>query len=152
VVLYLGTLPLIIAAARKITAEIQSSPPPQKKPPRPNYKAWKHVEKFSIADAALLWEDIDPNADIRSISSDSWVDAFCAAVRKEDIEFVPQFFSTYSQAEQDRIKEKQRRDADSSTDITRKELIRFAAKYNERPPFLADEVEEFNKSANDNPS
>jgi HAMP domain-containing protein len=151
---YLAVLPRFITAVNRLAtaAEAVNAQRPKKEPPRPNYKAWKHVEKFSIGDAALLWEDIDPNANIRTVFSASWVDAFCAAVRKGEIEFIPKFFSAYSQSERDRIEERQRKDADSSTDIPRKELIRFAAKHGERPPFLAGEIEEFKKSANDNPS
>ena len=152
---YLAVLPRFITAVTRLAtaAEAANTTPPlrDEKLPRPNYKAWKHVERFSIDQAASLWVDIDPNAGVVTVESKSWVDGLCAAVRKGEMDFIPDRSSTYRSADRETYARIQRRDADFTTMISRKELIRFAAKHGEKPPFLADEIEEFNRSANDNP-
>lgn len=97
---------------------------------RPNYEAWKHVDVLSLDVVSHLWADVDPNAS-DTYDTAAWLHALESAVKKGELELVPQTFGRHA-AEEERMK------PDGDTVVTRDALKRFAKKYNYDPLFLRD--------------
>jgi hypothetical protein len=51
---------------------------------RPNYEAWKHVDVFTIQQAAHLWCDLDPNRP-GTLDTAAWQRALGAAIQKGEL-------------------------------------------------------------------
>lgn len=51
----------------------------------PNYRAWGHLEKLTLRQAAFLWSELDPNGDQASADVMVWLDVLFDAVRRGDL-------------------------------------------------------------------
>jgi hypothetical protein len=52
----------------------------------PNYEAWKHVDRFTINQAAHLWCDIDPNLQ-DTLDTTAWAIGLSSAVKKGELKY-----------------------------------------------------------------
>jgi hypothetical protein len=128
---YLAALPIFIKALWPV--ETADARRPQRVPP--HYEAWKHVEKFTVYEAAYLWNDLEPNAKGNYTEVNAWVDAFCGAIRDGKLKFLPKIGSDF-QRQRIEIANYQRGNADSSTVKSRDHLIEFAKNNNYHRKFL----------------
>jgi hypothetical protein len=53
----------------------------------PNYEAWRHVDRFTLNQAAHLWCDLDPDRS-DTFDTSAWVRAFAAAIRKGQLKSI----------------------------------------------------------------
>jgi hypothetical protein len=81
---YLVALPIFIRAETRPVPEPNKAP----QPIRPNWDAWKHVEKFTVRKAACLLENMDPTTHLHDPKIDPWIHALCAAIRKGEMKFI----------------------------------------------------------------
>ena len=52
----------------------------------PNYAAWRHVDRFSVRQAAHLWCDIDPN-ESATLEIKIWCQAFTSALKRGELKY-----------------------------------------------------------------
>jgi hypothetical protein len=96
---------------------------------RPHYEAWKHVEKFTLVEASYLWNDLEPKAKGNYTTEvQAWIDAFCAAIRTGELNFMPN--------DPDYIRF-EKADPRHDTKVSRDDLSAFAMKNNYKPKFLS---------------
>jgi hypothetical protein len=55
----------------------------------PHYEAWKHVDQFTVREAAFLWTEREPNSGGSYTDVDAWVEAFCSSISNRKIDFIP---------------------------------------------------------------
>lgn len=84
----LAATPLIIRAAMPAMQQPVPEPNNTPQPIRPNYDAWKHVDKFTVRRAACLLEDLEPTLNLRDPKMEPWIAALCASIRKGEIDFI----------------------------------------------------------------
>jgi hypothetical protein len=133
-VAYLVALSIFIP--RLQNGSVAPSKSAKRAPVRPHYEAWKHVERFTLSDAAYLWNDLEPHSDGTYTEVNAWIDAFCGEIRKGALEFIPNVSSEYYGSRRDEIIEYQRANPDSETKVGRNHLVDFAQKYNYHIKFL----------------
>src|SRR5579871_5010757 len=73
---YLAIAPLAYRALSEVPRRTQVA----KKPPTPNYSAWRHLEAYELQDAAKLWAEIDPNSG-STYDSSAWAEVFKAKIK-----------------------------------------------------------------------
>lgn len=118
----LAASPLII---RTIT------PNKTQQPIRPHWDAWKHVEKFTVREAACLLENLEPLAYQNSPKIEARIVALCAAIRKGDLEFIKEKQgSDFGYDQEDRRAWRQQREPSGKTEITKTALLDFAKRNN----------------------
>ena len=83
----LAITPLLIRAAMPAMQSV-SEPNNAPQPITPNWDAWKHVEKFTVRNAACLLENLEPTIYLRDPKIDPWIHALCAAIRKGELDFI----------------------------------------------------------------
>jgi hypothetical protein len=116
-------------------------------PPKvtPNYQAWRHVEKFTVFQAAHLWAGREPKGGSLHSDAVAWEKAVCSAIRTGKLEFIPRPLRpgpysmhdiTAKQIEWDQ--KRQQENPDSATEVSREQLVRFAKNNGEKPKFLDD--------------
>jgi hypothetical protein len=121
----------VLLAAKRASEEGTPGSKPAQQPIAPHYDAWKHVDRFTIKDAAFLWNDLEPNVRANFSSKVSaWIEAFQNAVRRGEIKIV-------SRHSNPRLIESEKANADSATTITRQSLLSFANKNGHNPTFLS---------------
>jgi hypothetical protein len=82
-VIYLIALPIFIKSAIH-----SASPNIADEPIRPHWEAWKHVEKFTVREAAYLLMNLDPSTHSKDPKIDAWMKALRAAIRTGDLDFI----------------------------------------------------------------
>jgi len=97
---------------------------------KPNYEAVRHIDRFTLADAAKLWCDRDPNS-TSTYDTSAWVDAFQSAIRSGELKFDPR-----SKERDYQIRE--RDNPASDTFVTKDALKVFAHKHGYDRRFLRD--------------
>jgi len=114
-------------------------------PATPNYQAWRHVEKFSVFQAAYLWVGREPRGGSLHPDALAWEEALCAAIRTGQMGFIPRrlkpgpySLDDVTSAQIARDKQRQQSNPDSSTEVSREQLKAFAKANNEKPKFLED--------------
>jgi hypothetical protein len=135
-VVCLAATPLIIRLAieamRPVSEPINAPQPIQ--PIRPNWDAWKHVEKFTLRQAACLIENVEPATDPQDPRIDAWVNALCAAIRTEKLEFIlntKELNVYHLQSDwKSTFTRQQRQNPNWQTEITRATLSDFAKRNN----------------------
>lgn len=145
---YVAVLPIIVGSIRKATDALSASAsaaaapmPAKKEPVRPFYEAWRHVEKFTVREAAYLWADIEPTSKVGSLEANAWIDALCGAIRTDKLQFIPKNEGLgFGDATRALGIALQKKNVDMSTEINRKDLIGFARKNGYKPNFLKDEL------------
>ena len=140
---YLAVFPAIYKALRAVaeSAERDATKSLPKRIP-PHYEAWKHVEKFTLAQAAYLWENLDPNTEDEPTEVPAWVAAFCSAIQEGKLQFEPKLITqihTNSRA-RDQTIASQKAHPDSTTEVTRASLVNFARKNSYKPKFLEGDL------------
>jgi hypothetical protein len=105
------------------------------KPP-PDYRAWRHVDQLTLGQAAFLWCDLEPSLSVTP-KMRAWLEALKAAVKKGELEFVPEI-DPYQPGGEDRQRRHQMENAYSNTIVTRSALQQFAKKHGYDPVFLRD--------------
>jgi hypothetical protein len=135
---YLAALPILVRALKNIDNSTSSGAIRTKQEPvRPYYEAWKHVEKFTVRQAAYLWVEMEPRAEERSTEVDAWIGAFCEAVRTGKIEFIYRGSEFNEGSYIDRAEKSSRKERPSQyAEVSRSELIRFARSNDCHPKFL----------------
>jgi hypothetical protein len=95
---------------------------------RPNYEAWKHVEKFTLSEASQLWNELEPDVPGNYTSEvKAWIKAFCAAIRKGELGFI----ATGNFNEMG-----EKANPDGNTQVSRRDLTDFAIRNNYKRNFL----------------
>jgi hypothetical protein len=141
-VLYLIALPIFIKSAMQATQTIQairaqqlvSEPNKTPEPIKPNYDAWKLVDKFTVRKAACLLENLEPTTNLHDPKIEPWIAALCAEIRKEDLKFILNTEGIDPYTLQDDWEywetKQQKENPTSSTEISRAALIDFAKRHN----------------------
>jgi hypothetical protein len=102
--------------------------------PKPNYDAWRHVHELKIRKAACLWCDSEPRMTLTPKAT-AWCDALVAAVKKGELDFVPDY---PDRGDRDKQRTNQQNDAWSETIVSRDHLRAFAKAHGYDPIFLRD--------------
>jgi hypothetical protein len=130
-VVCLAATPLIIRAAIQSITPVPE-PTQTRQPVRPHWDAWKHVEKFTVHQAACLLENLEPSTHPKDSKISAWMDGLCAAIRTGQLAFIPRRemgLQKASMREADiRI---QKQEANSTTEIPKAGFLDFA-KRNDR--------------------
>jgi hypothetical protein len=101
---------------------------------RPHYEAWKHVEKFTLSEAAYLWNDLEPHAKGNYTTEvKAWIKAFCAAIRKGELKFIAK------KPNRPDLIRYEKADPGNDTEVNRNDLYDFAVKNNYIPKFLSQQ-------------
>jgi hypothetical protein len=103
---------------------------------RPHYEAWKHLEKFTLREAAYLWIDLEPLAEKNNTEAAAWVEAFCGLIRSDKLAFIPQTRGSSMGRIDSGALRYQRDNPDSNTEVRREALIEFARTNDYKPKFL----------------
>jgi hypothetical protein len=89
-VVYLAMAPLAFKALSAALQKNDNSSANQSKVIRPHYDAWRHVEKFTLRQAAYLWVDLEPKASGQATTKvQVWIEAFRAAIRQGNLKYIP---------------------------------------------------------------
>jgi hypothetical protein len=129
---YLALLPFAVRAYRELTALKVASSAGAALPVA--YEAWRHVDNFTLREAAHLWIEREPTPGNATPEVDAWGNAFAAAIRKGELTFI---HKRNPKTAQEIIDEKY--SADLSTEVSRGDLIAFAEKHGYKPRFLFPE-------------
>ena len=124
---------LSTSSSAKIT-ELEAALSGSQEPP-PNYEAWRHVHELHVRQAAFLWNELEPRMS-QPPKIFAWSSALQAAIKKGELDFVPQY-SDYGRREVQLAE--QRKAAWSETFVTREHLKAFAKLHNYDPIFLRDD-------------
>jgi hypothetical protein len=139
-VAYLIALPIFIKSAMQATQTIRtiqaqqlaSDPNNTPQPIRPHWDALKHVEKFTVHQAACLLENLDPSTHPKDPKISAWMDGLCAAIRTGQLAFIPEREMSLQHASMREVSKKlQQQEANSQTEIPKAALMDFA-KRNDR--------------------
>lgn len=134
------TLFITLAALRELRSAQRAPTQTARLIVHPFYEAWRHVERFTVEDAAFLWADIEPRGGRSTPEVGAWIEALCAAIRKGELAFVPVEgsipFSLRPVREKEREIKAQQASADRSTMVRRVSLAAFAEAKGHRPKFL----------------
>jgi hypothetical protein len=79
----LAATPLIIRAAIQSITPVTANKFRQKI--TPHWDAWKHVEKFTVRDAAYLLENLEPSIHSRDPKIQARINGLCAAIRTGEL-------------------------------------------------------------------
>jgi hypothetical protein len=131
---FFSTPPRLDANLRAKISELEAALANFKKPP-PDYRAWRHVDKLTLRQAAFLWCDLEPITP--GWPPQGWLTALIAAVKKGELEFVPKI-DPYQPGGEDRQRINQMENASGGTLVTRSALQQFAKKHGYDPAFLRD--------------
>jgi len=131
-------LPAVFRALRELRISPDTSVPKARTVVRPHLDAWRHVERFTIDEAACLWVEIEPKSRTRTTETAVWVDALCAAIRKGELGFLPntRSFSGMPSGLRESAFKYQQKDADAATMVGRDQLTEFAKAKGYHPKFL----------------
>jgi hypothetical protein len=134
---YLVALPIFIRAETRPVSEPNKAPQPIK----PNYDAWKHVEKFTVRQAASLLENLEPSTVPQNPRVEAWINALSAAIRTGKLELIvnTEDLAGYHvpNGGRNNFTREQRAQADWSTEIPKKALMDFAKRNNIDLKYLA---------------
>jgi hypothetical protein len=110
----LAATPLIIRAAMPA---MQPVPEANKfrQPTRPHWSAWKHVEKFTVHQAACLLENLEPSTHPKDPKISAWINALSAAIRTGKLDFIKEKQQSPNSFQEDRRARRQQQDASSTT-------------------------------------
>jgi hypothetical protein len=123
---YLTLTPWAWRVLRKV--EFDESTSSEIETDEPNYEALRHVDQFTLSDAARLWCDIDPNSRVGTLDTEGWMNAFAAAIRTGDLDFVAKPFK----------RDAQKADPSWDTVITKTALIDFAKRHGHSRRFVKE--------------
>jgi hypothetical protein len=124
--------PLIIRVAMPAMQPV-SEPNKTPEPDKPNYDAWKLVDKFTVRKAACLLENLEPATNQHDPKIEPWIAALCAEIRKEELKFIPnmEWIDPYNLSDDWEYWEtkKQRENPDANTEIPKAALMDFAKRH-----------------------
>jgi hypothetical protein len=80
----LAATPLIIRAAIQSITPVTANK--FRQPITPHWDAWKHVEKFTVREAAYLLENLEPSTHSRDTKIQARISGLCAAIRTGDLD------------------------------------------------------------------
>ena len=122
---YLIALPIFIKSAMQA-----ASPNIADEPIKPHWDAWKHVEKFTVHQAACLLMNLDPSTHPKDPKITAWMDGLCAAIRTKQLDFIPRITTLQHASAAEISKSLQRQEASSTTEIPKESLMDFAKRNN----------------------
>jgi hypothetical protein len=82
----LAATPLIIRAAIQSITPVTANK--FRQPITPHWDAWKHVEKFTVREAAYLLENLEPSTHSRDPKIQARINGLCGAIRTGDLELI----------------------------------------------------------------
>jgi hypothetical protein len=101
--------------------------------PPPNYEKWRHVEKFTLRNAAQLWSGLRPQAGLFGEARETY-EMLRGAVQNGELDFEPdQSLEPHMREIRIRLI---RKNPNADLLVTRKALRTFADLYGYDPPFL----------------
>jgi hypothetical protein len=122
---------IVLCVAQLVLAHVNASRTPARGPRKPNYAAWKLVDKFNVSNASRLWCDIEPGHPYSQESS-AWAAAMLDAIKSGALPVSPKPFAT---------KEMIAREQASpgwNTEVTRDALRTWARAHGHCPTFLRE--------------
>lgn len=129
----LAATPLIIRVAMPVMQPVPE-PNQTRQPVRPHWDAWRHVEKFTVQEAAYLLENLEPSTHSKDPKIQAWIKALSAAIRTGDLAFIlnTKELNTYHLHTdwESTLTKQQRQSADWSTEIPKAALMDFAKRNN----------------------
>jgi hypothetical protein len=142
--MFVGTVNLVALPAIFVSLrELRTAPNAPAQAARivpPHYEAWGDVERFTVGDAACLWEDIEPRAGVWTSAVSARIEGLCGAIRKGELRFIPAKLDTPfdgpTREEKAELIRQQQSNADSETMVGRDQLVAFATAKGYRPRFL----------------
>jgi hypothetical protein len=131
-VVYLSMAPMAFKALSAALQPKDNAGANQRILTRPHYEAWKHVEKFTLVEAAYLWNDLEPKAKGNYTTQvQAWIDAFCAAIRTGELNFIS------VKPNDPGYMRLEKADPRPDTKVSRADLSDFAMKNDYKPKFLS---------------
>jgi hypothetical protein len=126
----LAATPLLIKFAIQAMLPV-SQPNKIPQPIRPHWDAWKHVEKFTVHQAACLFENLEPTTHPKDPKISAWMDGLCGAIRTGQLDFIPERAMGLKKASmREASMSIQKQEANSTTEIPKKALMEFAKRNN----------------------
>jgi hypothetical protein len=96
------------------------------KQPPPDYAAVRHIDRLTLREAAFYWCDLPVGRGPMPSNALDWYNALAAAVRKGELDFVPQYSGYVDRA---REREHQKSRPHLGTEVTRTALQAFAKRH-----------------------
>jgi hypothetical protein len=95
----------------------------------PNYTSLRHVDRFTLSEAARLWCDIEPTSRYGTPDIESWQAALKAAIRTGDLKIIPKDYHRETI---------EKNDPQWNTLVSKQALIDFAKRHGHSPRFVKE--------------
>ncbi len=123
---------IILCVAQLMLTEVNTSATVVAHAPRkPNYAAWKLVNKLNVSNASRLWCEIEPGHPYTQESA-AWTAALLDAIKSGDLPISPKAHATKEMIAQERA------NPGWNTEVTRDALKAWAKAHGHCPTFLND--------------
>jgi hypothetical protein len=123
---------IMLCAVQVILGHLKAARPMQVQAQhKPNYAAWKLVNKLNVSNASRLWCDIEPGHPYTQESA-AWAAAILDAIKSGALPIVPKAHATPEMVAQERA------NPGWNTEITRDALKTWAQAHGHCPAFLRD--------------
>lgn len=122
---------IILCVAQLMLTHVNAGPAPAHAPTKPNYAAWKLVNKLNVSNASRLWCEIEPGHPYTQESA-AWTAALLDAIKSGALPFSPKAHATKEMIAQERAS------PGWNTEVTRDALKAWAKAHGHCPKFLND--------------
>lgn len=122
---------IILCVAQLMLTQVNSASAPAHAPRKPNYAAWKLVNKLNVSNASRLWCEIEPGHPYTQESA-AWAAAILDAIKSGALAISPKQHATPEMLAQERAK------PGWNTEVTRDALKAWARAHGHCPAFLRD--------------
>jgi hypothetical protein len=122
---------VLLCVAQLALTNLNASPAAPQAQRKPNYAAWKLVNKLNVANASRLWCEIEPGHPYTQESA-AWSVAMLDAIKSGALPIVPRPHATPEMIAQERA------NPGWSTEVTRDALKSWARVHGHYPAFLRD--------------
>ncbi|MGE3988971.1 hypothetical protein [Pseudorhodoplanes sp.] len=122
---------IILCVAQLTLTQVNASTAPAQAPRKPNYAAWKLVNKLNVSNASRLWCDIEPGHPC-SQDSIAWSAAILDAIKSGALPISPKAHATAEMISRERA------NPGWNTEVTRQALKSWALAHGHSPAFLKD--------------
>ena len=122
---------IILCVAQLMLTHVNTSPAPAHAPRKPNYAAWKLVNKLNVSNASRLWCEIEPGHPYTQESA-AWTAALLDAIKSGALPISPKAHATKEMIAQERA------NPGWNTEVSRDALKTWAKAHGHCPTFLRD--------------